>query len=173
MATAAITLPKTRRRPRNVPAAGRANFPEFYFVKHIDNSRLVREVDVERRRECFSLLGLGVLVFLFVLMFAWQHFQCVRYGYQIEQLKAEYATLEEQNHHVPAGAGGARRPSKDRHAGADPARDGHAQPATGDSGGRALSRRRTPRKVRNWHATSPWVAETLHTSHSYNGPTQA
>jgi len=98
MATAAITLPKTRRRPRNVPAAGRANFPEFYFVKHIDNSRLVREVDVERRRECFSLLGLGVLVFLFVLLFAWQHFQCVRYGYQMEQLKAEYATLEEQNH---------------------------------------------------------------------------
>jgi cell division protein FtsL len=100
MATAAVTLPKTRRRPRNVPAAGRANFPEFYFVKHIDNSRLVREVDVERRRECFSLLGLGVLVFLFVLLFAWQHFQCVRYGYQVEQLKDEYATLEEQNHQL-------------------------------------------------------------------------
>jgi cell division protein FtsL len=67
-------------------------------VKHIDNSRLVREIDTERRRECFRLLGLGVLVFLFVLLFAIQHFQCVRYGYQIEQLKTEYATLEEQNH---------------------------------------------------------------------------
>lgn len=100
MATAAVTLPITRRRPRNVAAAGRAHFPEFYFVKHIDNSRLVREVDVERRRECFSLLGLGVLVFLFVLMFAWQHFRCVRYGYQVEQLKAEYATLDEQNHQL-------------------------------------------------------------------------
>jgi cell division protein FtsL len=100
MATAAVTLPKTRRRPRNVPAAGRANFPEYYFVKHIDNSRLVREVDAERRRECFSLLGLGILVFLFVLLFAWQHFQCVRNGYQIEQLKAESAALEEQNHQL-------------------------------------------------------------------------
>jgi cell division protein FtsL len=100
MATAAITLPRTRRRPRNAPAAGRASFPEFYFVKHIDNSRLVREVDVERRRECFSLLGLGVLVFLFVLLFAWQHFQCVRYGYQLEQYKAERSTLEEQNHRL-------------------------------------------------------------------------
>ncbi|HXW13713.1 MAG TPA: cell division protein FtsL, partial [Terriglobia bacterium] len=69
-------------------------------MKHIDNSRLVREIDVERRRECFSLLGLGVLVFLFVLLFAWQHFQCVRYGYQVEQLKAEYATLEEQYHEL-------------------------------------------------------------------------
>jgi cell division protein FtsL len=100
MATAVVTLPKTRRRPRNAPAAGRATFPEFYYVKHIDNSRLVREVDVERRRECFSLFGLGVLVFLFVLLFAWQHFQCVRYGYQVEQFKAERATLEEQNHRL-------------------------------------------------------------------------
>ena len=100
MATVAVTLPRTRRRPRNAPAAGRATFPEFYFVKHIDNSRLVREVDVERRRECFSLLGLGVLVFLFMLLLAWQHFQCVRDGYQIEQLKAESATLEEQNHQL-------------------------------------------------------------------------
>ena len=100
MATAAVTLPKTRRRPRSGPAAGRASFPEFYFVKHIDNSRLVREVDVEHRRECFSLLGLGVLVFLFVFMLAWQHFQCVRDGYQIEQYKAQYAALEEQKHQL-------------------------------------------------------------------------
>ena len=100
MATAAVTLPKTRRRPRNVPAAGRASFPEFYFVKHIDNSHLVREVDVEHRRECFGLFGICVLVFLFVLLFAWQHFQCVRDGYHIEQFKIEYANLEEQNHRL-------------------------------------------------------------------------
>ena len=160
MATAAITLPRTRRRPRNAPAAGRATFPEFYFVKHIDNSRLVREVDVERRRECFSLLGLGVLVFLFVLLFAWQHFQCVRYGYQVEQLKIECATLEEQNHQLRL----------EQAALADPQRiDTLArtrlgmvtpEPATGDSCGWA-DRRRTPSKARSWHVTSPWVAETL------------
>jgi len=98
MATAAIPFPKARRRLRSSPAAGRATFPEFYVVKHIDNSRLVREVDVERRREFLSLLGLSVLVFLFVLMFAWQHFQCVRTGYQVEQFKAERTILEEQNH---------------------------------------------------------------------------
>ena len=100
MATAAVTLPRTRRRPRNVPAAGRARFPEFYFVKHIDNSRLVREVDVERRRECYSLLGLGLVAFLFVLMFAWQHLQCMRYGYQIEQLKHDHAALEAWNNQL-------------------------------------------------------------------------
>jgi cell division protein FtsL len=98
MATVALTLPKTKRRLRSAPTGGRATFPDFYFVKQIDNSRLVRVVDVERRRELLSLLGLGVLVFSFLLLLAWQHFQCVRYGYQIEQLKADYATLEEQNH---------------------------------------------------------------------------
>jgi cell division protein FtsL len=98
MATTTVTLPGSRRRPRNAPAAGRASFPEFYFVKPINNSHVVREVDQDRRRECFSLLGLGFVVFLFVFMFAWQHFQCVRYGYQVEQLKTEYTALEEQNH---------------------------------------------------------------------------
>jgi len=97
MATAAVTFPKPRRRLKNPPASGRARFPEIYFVKTIDNSRLVREVDLEKRRECFSLLGLGILVFLFGLLFAWQHFQCVRYGYQIEQLKTERVALEEWN----------------------------------------------------------------------------
>jgi cell division protein FtsL len=98
MATAALTLPKTRRRLKSAPAGGRAAFPDFYFVKQIDNSRLVREIDVERRREFLSLFGLGVLVFSFLLLLAWQHFQSVRSGYQIEQLKADYAALEEQNH---------------------------------------------------------------------------
>jgi cell division protein FtsL len=100
MATIAATLPSARRRPRHAPAAGRASFPQIYFLKHIDNSRLRREVDSEKRRECFSLLGLGILVFLSVLLFAGQHFQCVRNGYQIEQLKAERAALEEWNHQL-------------------------------------------------------------------------
>jgi cell division protein FtsL len=100
MATATVTFPKPRRRRVNSPAAGRASFPEIYFVKHIDNSRLVREVDLEKRRECFRLLTLCILLFLFVLLFSWQHFQCVRIGYEIEQLKAQRAALEEWNHQL-------------------------------------------------------------------------
>ena len=100
MATATISLPNTARHPRSpsrIAGAGRASFPNVYYLKRIDNSRLRREVDPEKRRECFSLLGLGILVFLFGLLFAWQHFECVRDGYQIEQRKAERAALEEWN----------------------------------------------------------------------------
>jgi cell division protein FtsL len=98
MATTAASFPGASRRPRNQPVAGRASYPDIYFVKHIDNSRLKREVDFEKRRECFSLLGLGGLVFFFIFLFAWQHFQCVRYGYQIEQLKRQQTAMEEWNH---------------------------------------------------------------------------
>jgi cell division protein FtsL len=97
MATVAVTLPKPRRCPANSLAAGRASFPEIYFSKHIDNSRLVREVSLEKCRECFSLLGLGIVVFLSVLLFSWQHLQCVRAGYEIEDLKAQRATQQEWN----------------------------------------------------------------------------
>jgi cell division protein FtsL len=88
------------RRPVNPPAAGRARIPEIYFVKNVDNSRLVREVDPEKRRECFSLLGLGILVFLSVLLLSWQHLQCVRAGYEIEQLKVQRTALEEWEHQL-------------------------------------------------------------------------
>jgi cell division protein FtsL len=98
MATVAVSLPNSKRRPRNQPAAGRAPYPEIYFVKHIDNSRLQREVDHEERRECFGLLVLGTLAFLFIMLFAWQHFECVRYGYLIQQLKQEQAEKVERNH---------------------------------------------------------------------------
>jgi cell division protein FtsL len=98
MATVTTTFPGAKRRPRNEPATGRASYPQIYFVKHIDNSRLKREVDTEKRRECFGLLGLGTLFFLFIMVFAWQHFQCVQYGYRIEQLREKQAAIEEWNH---------------------------------------------------------------------------
>jgi cell division protein FtsL len=112
MAPVTTTLPKPRtrspkprsrppgsgtRRPRNQPVAGRARFPRTYYVKRVDNSRLRREVDREKRRECYSLLGLSIVAFVIGLLYAWQHFDCVRYGYRIEQLKHQGAVLEESN----------------------------------------------------------------------------
>jgi cell division protein FtsL len=79
---------------------GRASFPEIYYVKYVDNSSLVREVDPEKRRECFRLLGVGILVFLSVLLILRQHLQCVRIGYEIEQLKVQRVALEEWQHQL-------------------------------------------------------------------------
>jgi cell division protein FtsL len=81
----------------NPLAAGRASLPAVYFSKRIDNSRLVREVGLEKCREYFSVLGVGILVFLSVLLYCWQHLQCVRAGYEIEDLKAQRVALQESN----------------------------------------------------------------------------
>jgi cell division protein FtsL len=43
---------------------------------------------------------LGILVFLSVLLFSWQHLQCVRAGYTIEDLKAQLAAQQEWNHQL-------------------------------------------------------------------------
>ncbi len=101
MATLVATLPRTRRPRKSARVSpNQMSFPELYFVKHIDNSRLKREVDPIRRRECYSLLCLSLLVFFFGLLFAWQHFQCVQFGYRIEQVKAQKAAMEEWNHQL-------------------------------------------------------------------------
>jgi cell division protein FtsL len=98
MGTVAVSLPGAKRRPRNQHEAGRAPYPEIYFVKYIDNSRLQREVDYKKRRECLKLFGLGALVFVFIVVVACQHLECVRYGYLIQQLKNQQAEKVEQNH---------------------------------------------------------------------------
>jgi cell division protein FtsL len=94
MATVPAIIPQTRRQPRLVASrAGRSQLRELLFEKPIDNSRLYREVDPEKNQECLALMGMVALIFMFIFFFAWEHFRCVRYGYQIEQLRSQEAAL--------------------------------------------------------------------------------
>jgi cell division protein FtsL len=71
--------------------------PEIYFSKHIDNSRVVMVTDPKRRREMVTFgVMLGVL-FLLVMVYLWQHFSAIEYGYKIEQLKTQRNTISEAN----------------------------------------------------------------------------
>ncbi len=71
--------------------------PEIYFAKRIDNSRVAKVADPKRRREMISFgITLSVL-FLFVMVYLWQHFSAIEYGYRIEQLKAQRDTIAESN----------------------------------------------------------------------------
>jgi len=71
--------------------------PEIYFAKAIDNSRLVKVADKGRRREmALFTAALGVL-FLLVMVYVWQHFSAIEYGYKIEAMKSQRDTLVEVN----------------------------------------------------------------------------
>jgi cell division protein FtsL len=71
--------------------------PEIHFAKRIDNSRMVKVTDPKRRREMI-LFGITLSVFfLFVMVYLWQHFSAIEYGYRIEQLKVQRDTIVESN----------------------------------------------------------------------------
>jgi cell division protein FtsL len=71
--------------------------PEIYFAKPIDNSRLVKVEDPRRSREMKQFgFTLGCL-FVLVMMFAWQHFKAIEYGYKIEALRNQSEGLVEVN----------------------------------------------------------------------------
>jgi cell division protein FtsL len=71
--------------------------PEVYFSKAIDNSRLVRMDDPQRRREMKTFGVVLTLLCLLVLSYAWQHFKAVEYGYKISELKVQRDNLTEMN----------------------------------------------------------------------------
>ena len=71
--------------------------PEIHFTKRIDNSRVVKVTDPKRRREMISF-GITLSVFfLFVMVYLWQHFSAIEYGYRIEQLTVQRDTIVESN----------------------------------------------------------------------------
>jgi len=74
--------------------------PEFYFQKTIDNSRLVRLTDPQRRREIRMFSAVVSLFFLMAIFYTWQHFRSLEYGYQIEAQKTEHDRLVEVNRNL-------------------------------------------------------------------------
>ena|SRR5262244_2518142 len=71
--------------------------PEFYFPKTIDNSRVVKIADPQRRRELRLFSASVAALFLLTMFYAWQHFRAIEYGYRIEAQKSERGRLTELN----------------------------------------------------------------------------
>ena len=73
---------------------------EFAIKRDVRNNPIVREVDETRQREMWRSVGVGVLLVGVLLFSAWQHFELLRHGYQIEQMQRERAAEEEVNRHL-------------------------------------------------------------------------
>jgi cell division protein FtsL len=84
-------LYEAQRRARRGPT------PEVFFTKHIDNSRIVKADDPERRREMRMFSAVMGVLFLLAIVYVWQHLSAIEIGYQIEAQKTQVEQLKEQN----------------------------------------------------------------------------
>jgi cell division protein FtsL len=84
-------LYEAQRRARRGPT------PEVFFAKHIDNSRIVKADDPERRREMRQFTVVMSVLFMLVMVYVWQHFSAIEVGYHVEVQKQQVEQLREQN----------------------------------------------------------------------------
>ena len=68
---------------------------EFAIKKDVRNNPIVREVDEARQIELGKSVGVAAFLVLVLLFSAWQHFELLRHGYQIEEMKRQRAAEEE------------------------------------------------------------------------------
>ena len=68
---------------------------EYAVKKDVRNNPIVREMDQARQRELWTLVGIAGFVVLVLLFSAWQHFELLRHGYQVEQMQKERASEED------------------------------------------------------------------------------
>jgi len=86
--------------PRRTSLAAQGKKPamvEFYTVKRIDNSRLVRHVAPVKLRNFYKTLLLGGIVALFCMFYVYQHFRCIDLSFQLEDLKAKQVAAQSRN----------------------------------------------------------------------------
>jgi cell division protein FtsL len=73
---------------------------EYAVKKDVRNNPIVREVDETRQRELWTSVGLAGFLVVVLLFSAWQHFELLRHGYQVERLQHERAAQEEITRHL-------------------------------------------------------------------------
>jgi cell division protein FtsL len=68
---------------------------EYAIKKDVRNNPIVREVDEARQRELWKTVAITTFLVLAFLFSAWQHFELLRHGYQVEELQRQRAVEEE------------------------------------------------------------------------------
>lgn len=68
---------------------------EYAIKKDVRNNPIVREVDQTRQRELWKSVSIAGLLVLALLFSAWQHFELLRHGYEIEEMQRLKASEEE------------------------------------------------------------------------------
>jgi cell division protein FtsL len=78
-------------------ARRRGPTPEMFFAKYIDNSRIVKADDPERRREMRSFTIATMVFFMLTMVYVYQHFSAIEVGYKVEAQKQQVELMRETN----------------------------------------------------------------------------
>jgi len=70
---------------------------QYHTVKRIDNSRLLRPTPKARLNDFWRRVAAGAAMAACLLMYAWQHFECIQIRYELEQLQSTRAQAAELN----------------------------------------------------------------------------
>ena len=73
---------------------------EYDIRRDIRNNPIEREIDRVRQRELWRSGAVGVCLVAVLLFSAWQHFELLRHGYEIEQMEQDRALELELNRHL-------------------------------------------------------------------------
>ena len=73
---------------------------DFRVTRDIRNAPIVRELDRRRQRELWRSLAVGVCFVAVLLFSAWQNFELLRYGYEIEQMERDRSEQLDLNRHL-------------------------------------------------------------------------
>jgi cell division protein FtsL len=73
---------------------------EYAIRKDVRNNAIVRELDQARQRELWKSVGVAAFLVIVVLFSAWQHFELLRHGYQVDDLQRQRAVEEEAARHL-------------------------------------------------------------------------
>jgi len=95
-----MTRPRLISRPASPLAGTNRKKPpmvEFYTVKKIDNSRLVRHVEPLKMRNLYRTVALGGIIAAFCMLYIYQHFRYIDQGFQLEDLRAKTVQAQKLN----------------------------------------------------------------------------
>jgi cell division protein FtsL len=73
---------------------------EYAIRKDVRNNPIVREIDEARQRELWKSVAVAGFLVLMLLFWAWQQFELLRHGYQVEELQRQRAAEEEVTRHL-------------------------------------------------------------------------
>lgn len=73
---------------------------EYAIRKDVRNNPIVREIDRERQQDLWRAVAIGVFLVVVLLVHAWQHFELLRHGYELEGMQKAQAQAVEVNRHL-------------------------------------------------------------------------